>query len=636
VDDNATIKPFASVTVTNTDQPLQLLTVTVTMDVAANGTFSTTSGPASQFQLTGTAAEITTALRDLVFVPTENQVAPEDSVTTVFTITLTGGVSTVTDNTTSVIATSVNDPPEVFGLGQSSTILDTDTVPPFLAVLITDADSPELTVTVAVVEGANGVFTQDSLDDSDFELVDAAVDADGDGEDDDALYEFVGTAAEATSALAQLVFDPTDNQVAPGESVTTNFIVTVKDGLDTFSDDSTTVTATSVNDTPIIGGTAMNQPVSDGGTARPFAAFTISDADPDQEVTLIVTQNHWYNGTFTEQSLEDAGFEALENDVDPDGPSYQFQFTGTAEEAEDAIRQLVFRPAANRVAPGDTMRSSFTVTIIEGDSGARFAASTAAAVFTRVSGGSVLITSVNDAPVLGGARANQTINDNQTVRPFAAFTITDADRPVQRLTVDVRLSHAGNGKFTLASLSASGFRDMGGGLYRYTGTAAQAQAAIRQLVYNPTDNQVAPGQSVRNYLRVYVSDGFVTSSSLTTSVIATSANDRPRGTSRAYQTQANQLLTVSAPSGLLVGASDADRDRLTVLLATPPASGALTLEPSGAFTYTPASGFSGRVTFKYQIADGRGGLSDLLTGTIDVFAAPAATSATLGDRSRWT
>jgi hypothetical protein len=101
------------------------------------------------------------------------------------------------------------------------------------------------------------------------------------------------------------------------------------------------------------------------------------------------------------------------------------------------------------------------------------------------------------------------------------LTVADADAG-QELTVVVRQNHWYNGTFTAASLVASGFVSVGSGRYRFAGTAAEAQAAIRKLVYVPTENQVAPGRKVRNYLRVYVSDGFATSSSLTTSVVATS------------------------------------------------------------------------------------------------------------------
>jgi Ca2+-binding RTX toxin-like protein len=98
---------------------------------------------------------------------------------------------------------------------------------------------------------------------------------------------------------------------------------------------------------------------------------------------------------------------------------------------------------------------------------------------------SVIATSVNDAPLLGGALANQAVNDNSTISPFATFTVSDADQPAQTLTIDVQLNAAANGVFTSASLSDSGFADQGGGLYRFSGTAADAQTAIRKLVFDP-------------------------------------------------------------------------------------------------------------------------------------------------------
>ena len=57
----------------------------------------------------------------------------------------------------------------------------------------------------------------------------------------------------------------------------------------------------------------------------------------------------------------------------------------------------------------------------------------------------------------------------------------------------------------------------------------------------------------------------------------------------------------------LAGASDADGNELSVSLATAPASGAVTVEPSGHLTYTPAGDFFGTDNFTYSISDGAGG-----------------------------
>ena len=60
---------------------------------------------------TGTAAVVTAALDALVFTPTANQVAPGQTVTTTFTIADTDtALATVTDSTTTVVATDVGAP----------------------------------------------------------------------------------------------------------------------------------------------------------------------------------------------------------------------------------------------------------------------------------------------------------------------------------------------------------------------------------------------------------------------------------------------------------------------------------------------------------------------------------------------
>ena len=59
-----------------------------------------------------------------------------------------------------------------------------------------------------------------------------------------------GTPETVQAALRALVFTPRENQVSPGQTVTTDFTLSVTDGTATATDDTTTVVATSVNDSP--------------------------------------------------------------------------------------------------------------------------------------------------------------------------------------------------------------------------------------------------------------------------------------------------------------------------------------------------------------------------------------------------
>ena len=66
----------------------------------------------------------------------------------------------------------------------------------------------------------------------------------------------------------------------------------------------------------------------------------------------------------------------------------------------------------------------------------------------------------------------------------------------------------------------------------------------------------------------------------------------PAATADAYATNEDTPLTVGAP-GVLANDTDVDGDALSAVLVTGPAHGTLSLQPDGAFTYTPAADFFG-------------------------------------------
>ena len=77
------------------------------------------------------------------------------------------------------------------------------------------------------------------------------------------MFSFSGTAANAQTAIRQLVFDPTNDQVAPGNVVSTFFTISANDGVAApVTNNTTSVNATSINDAPAIGGMVADQPVT--------------------------------------------------------------------------------------------------------------------------------------------------------------------------------------------------------------------------------------------------------------------------------------------------------------------------------------------------------------------------------------
>jgi lysophospholipase L1-like esterase len=84
---------------------------------------------------------------------------------------------------------------------------------------------------------------------------------------------------------------------------------------------------------------------------------------------------------------------------------------------------------------------------------------------------------------------------------------------------------------------------------------------------------------------------------------ASGPNTAPVAVADAYGTNLNTPLTIAAP-GVLGNDSDAQSNPLTASLVSGPASGTLTLNPNGGFTYTPATGFTGVASFTYHANDG--------------------------------
>jgi VCBS repeat-containing protein len=96
-------------------------------------------------------------------------------------------------------------------------------------------------------------------------------------------------------------------------------------------------------------------------------------------------------------------------------------------------------------------------------------------------------------------------------------------------------------------------------------------------------------------------------------------NGSPSANPDSATTTAGQV----ASGNVLSNDSDPDGGTLSVSSNTTPAHGAASVQPGGAFTYTPNTGFSGSDTFAYMLSDGQGGNA---TSTVSIQVAPAATA----------
>ena len=454
----------------------------------------------------------------------------------------------------------VDTTPTIGGTAAGQAVADDGTLAPFSAVTLADPDpgaSETVTVTYAAANGVLGNlggFTGSA-----------------------GSYTFTGTVAAAQAALRGLVFNPTDNQVAPGTTVTTAFTLTVSDGTSTATNATTTVVATSADDAPAIGGAVAAQATTDKAAMSPFAGITVADPDVGASESVTITVTAGGAATDANGTLSGTGLTKV-------GVGTYGLAAGAPGDVQAALRGLLFTPTENGAAPGATVTTGFTVSVSDGTETTTNATTT------------VVATSVNDAPVIGGTVAGQATTDKAAVSPFAAVTLADPD-PGTSVTATVTLSVAGEGE-----LSNPSDGTLSGATYTVSGTPAAVQASLRALVFTPRENQVSPGQTVTTGFTLSVTDGTATATDDTTTVVATSVNDPPTVLVD-VDPRANRIVEGNGGGGGLVG---------VILSATDPDVGTMlrySLDDSAGGRFVVNQRFgdvrtSGLVALDYETAPG--------------------------------
>ncbi|MFA5309344.1 MAG: Ig-like domain-containing protein, partial [Dehalococcoidales bacterium] len=206
-------------------------------------------------------------------------------------------------------------------------------------------------------------------------------------------------------------------------------------------------------------------------------------------------------------------------------------------------------------------------------------------------------TSSNTAPVA----ANDSYNiykDNVLNMPAPGVLSNDADANGDALT-SALVSNVSHGALTLNSNGSFTYTPASG----YTGTDSFSYRA---------------------------NDGKVNSNTATVTItISTPVNTAPVAVNDAYTTNKDTALVVSAP-GVLANDTDINGDALTAVLAGNVSHGTLALNSSGAFVYTPASGYTGTDSFTYRASDGKAN-SNIAAVTITVNTAANTAPVASGD-----
>jgi PKD repeat protein len=202
------------------------------------------------------------------------------------------------------------------------------------------------------------------------------------------------------------------------------------------------------------------------------------------------------------------------------------------------------------------------------------------------------------------------------VETKAAY-ITVWDPATNQAPVATILSPAGN--VTIATGTTVNFQgtatDPDNNLpLRYAWNLGGAAPATNQQ--NPSVQFNTPG-TFRIILRASDAKGILNSNPPSVTVTVTTP---PIAAADSYTIQAGKTLSIAA-AGVLANDTSPSGKPLTALLATTTANGTLSLASTGAFTFTPAAGYSGSTTFSYRASDG---ISASAPALVTIAVTPAA------------
>jgi large repetitive protein len=255
----------------------------------------------------------------------------------------------------------------------------------------------------------------------------------------------------------------------------------------------------------------------------------------------------------------------LANDSDDDGDAVAIStFTQGANGAVTLVAGgLRYTPAANFNGS-----DSFTYRASDGTADSNVATVT------------VTVTEVNDLPIpLPDSKA--TAEDTQLSFPATDVLVNDTPGPANEAGQTLTVVSVSNGPGGAVTLSA--------GTIRFTPSlnfngAASFNYRVRD---NGTTNGVPAPKEWTSKVNVNVS----------------AVNDAPVAVNDAYTATEGTPVVIAAP-GVLGNDTDVESPTMTATKLSDPALGAVTLDASGSFTYTPAPNLNGSDSFTYTVSDG--------------------------------
>jgi VCBS repeat-containing protein len=325
-------------------------------------------------------------------------------------------------------------------------------------------------------------------------------------------------------------------------------------------------------DTDYIGPDSFTYTASDGSLTSTPATVNIN---VNENNTSPIANNDLYETAEGQTLNVDAANGVLANDTDPDNNI--LTVTVNTDVANGTLNLNSNGSFSYTPDTGFTGTDSFTYILSDGNGGTDTA--------------TVTIMVATGAPV--ATDDSYTMDEDTTLNVNAASGVlaNDSDINGDSLTAAIGDTSNANGQVTL---NADG-----------------------SFSYDPNDN--FSGEASFSYT---VSDGSDTDTGLVF-ITVNNVNDLPDAVNDSYNAVKNTPMTVSAENGVLANDVDVDGDTLSAVLVALPASGTVTLNGDGSFTYTPNTDFEGTDTFTYRVDDSVTGDS---VGTVTIHVNGGATN----------
>jgi hypothetical protein len=214
-----------------------------------------------------------------------------------------------------------------------------------------------------------------------------------------------------------------------------------------------------------------------------------------------------------------------------------------------------------------------------------------------------------DAPVLTASGGGISYTEDQPPTAIDAnLTVADADSAnLSGATVQLTAGYQ-NGQDVLACPACPGQSitasfTVATGTLTLSGSAAPGayQTALRSVTYQNSSESPATAARTASY-QVADAPSSNHSNVGTRGITVAAVNDAPVAVGDDYVVTAGTIATIPAP-GVLANDIDPDGPTLTAVKVSEPAHGAVTLQPNGGFTYTPAAGYGGPDSFTYKPND---------------------------------